>query len=68
MCNGVSPAPFVIVAPALYFIKIMDASWKKNLFMSITLAINDVLILLGWEMICYCVLVLLESVSGFFVV
>ena len=32
MCNGVSPAPFVIVAPALYFIKIMDASWKKKSF------------------------------------
>ena len=68
MCNGVSPAPFVIVAPALYFIKIMDASWKKNLFMSITFAINAVLIWLRWEMICYCVLALLESVNGFFVV
>ena len=26
MCNGVSPAPFVMVAPARYFINIMEAS------------------------------------------
>ena len=26
MCSGVSPAPFVMVAPARYFIRIIDAS------------------------------------------
>ena len=32
MCNGVSPEPFVMVAPARYFIKMIDAScvWKKT--------------------------------------
>ena len=69
MCNGVSPAPFVIVAPALYFIKMMDASWKKNSFY-VNNSCNKCrfnLAALGDDMLLRSQ-ALRESNSGFFVV